>query len=114
MQRSGQTLTRAEIAEAIQREVGVSAITARDMTDGVLAHIGEALQRGENVKITGFGTFLLNDKNARVGRNPRSGEEHAVAARRVVTFRPSETLKSRVAPPASIAAADSGAGPRPR
>lgn len=93
------TLTKAEVVAAIQRNVGLSASSALAIAEGILSQMAEALERGESVKITHFGTFALLDKRARIGRNPRSGEAHTVSARRVVTFRPSEALKSRVAPP---------------
>jgi integration host factor subunit alpha len=65
--------------------------------EGIMEQIARALERGENVKITHFGTFVLNDKGERIGRNPKTGGEAMVSARRVVTFRPSGELKDRVA-----------------
>lgn len=95
------TLTKAEITAAIQRAAGLPAHTAVALAHGILTRMSEALERGESVKITHFGSFVLRDKRARAGRNPRSGKVHTVHARRVVTFRPSENLKNRVAPPLS-------------
>ncbi len=91
-----ETLTRAEIAEAIHRQVGLSRSEALLFVEGIMEHIGKALGRGENVKIAHFGTFVLNDKAERIGRNPKTGEQAVVSARRVVTFRPSVELKDRV------------------
>ncbi len=91
------TLTRAEIAEAINRHVGFPRTSSLAMVDAILAIMASALERGENVKITGFGTFQLRDKRARVGRNPKTGEETPISARRVLTFRPSHGLKALIA-----------------
>ncbi|MDX3911019.1 MAG: integration host factor subunit alpha [Sphingobium sp.] len=92
-----ETLTRADIAEAIHRKVGMSRAGSLLFVEGIMDHIKEALGRGETVKITRFGTFKLNDKGERIGRNPKTGEEAKIAARRVVTFRASTELKDRVA-----------------
>jgi len=90
------TLTRADLAEAMHRHVGLSRAEGLQMVDEILDRMADALAAGENVKISGFGTFLLNDKGERVGRNPKTGEEAAITARRVVTFRPCQGLKQRV------------------
>jgi len=90
------TLTRVEIADAIQRGVGISRSEALQMVEAIIEHMREAMERGENVKIAGFGTFLLNDKPERVGRNPRTGVEAPISARRVLTFRASQMLRDRV------------------
>jgi propanol-preferring alcohol dehydrogenase len=92
-----ETMKRADIAEAIYRKVGMSRAESLLLVEAIMAQISGALGRGENVKIAGFGTFKLNDKGERIGRNPRTGEAAMVSARRVVTFRPSETLRDRVA-----------------
>jgi integration host factor subunit alpha len=91
------TLTRADIARAIQRELGLSHTKGLVMVEGIVERLAGALERGEYVKIVNFGTFHLNDKAARVGRNSRTGVEHEVSARRVVSFHPSVTLRERVA-----------------
>jgi len=80
------SLTRAAIAEAIKKNIGISSTKANHMVDAIIEEMAAALERGENVKIAGFGTFLLNDKGPRVGRNPKTGKEAVVGARRVVTF----------------------------
>lgn len=93
------TLTRAAIAEAIHRKLGVSRAEALAMVESILDHMGNALENGENVKISGFGTFLLRDKGERIGRNPKTGVEVPITPRRVLTFRASQMLKDRVARP---------------
>lgn len=95
--RSMQTLTRADLAEAINRKVGLSRAESLAMVEAILDHMGNALEKGENVKISGFGTFLLRDKAQRIGRNPKTGVEVPITPRRVMTFRASQMLKDRVA-----------------
>jgi len=90
------TLTRADIAEALHRAVGLSRTESLHMVEQILDRMSDALAAGENVKISNFGTFLLNDKPERMGRNPKTGEEATVSARRVVTFRPSQGLRDQV------------------
>jgi len=91
------TLTRMDLNEAVFREVGLSRNESADLVESVLNHISDAMVKGEQVKISSFGTFSLRDKSARVGRNPKTGDEAPIAARRVLTFRPSHLLKERVA-----------------
>jgi integration host factor subunit alpha len=91
------TLTRADLAEALHRTVGLSRNEALHLVEQILARMSDALASGENVKIANFGTFLLNDKAERIGRNPKTGVEVPVSARRVVTFRPSQGLRDQVA-----------------
>lgn len=93
---SGETLTRLDLAEAVFREVGLSRNESADLVESVLQHISDALVRGENVKISSFGTFSIRDKTERVGRNPKTGEEVPIKPRRVLSFRPSHTMKDRV------------------
>lgn len=94
--RRDETLTRAAIATAIQNELGLSNLDALEIVNSILEHMCSAMARGENVKISGFGSFLLRDKAERVGRNPKTGEEHAIEPRRVMTFRASSKLKQRI------------------
>jgi integration host factor subunit alpha len=94
---TGKTLTRLELGESLVREIGLSRSESSDLVEGVLAHISNTLVSGEIVKISSFGTFSLRDKKARVGRNPKTGEEAPIDPRRVLTFRPSHLMKSRVA-----------------
>ncbi|WP_225008734.1 MULTISPECIES: integration host factor subunit alpha [Novosphingobium] len=94
--RSIGTLTRADLAESINRRVGLSRADSLDMVEAILRNMCEALSEGENVKISGFGTFLLRDKAERVGRNPKTGVEVPITPRRVLTFRASQMLKDRI------------------
>ncbi|MDE2302012.1 MAG: integration host factor subunit alpha [Sphingomonadales bacterium] len=95
--RSMKTLTRADLAEAINRRLGLSRSESLAMVESILGLMGDALAGGENVKISGFGTFLLRDKSERIGRNPKTGIEVPITPRRVLTFRASKMLKERVA-----------------
>ncbi len=97
MMRSVGTLTRADLAEVINRKMGFSRAESLAMVETILAHMCDALAQGENVKISGFGTFLLRDKKQRIGRNPKTGVEVPITPRRVLTFRASQILKDRIA-----------------
>ena len=94
---SEKTLTRMELSESVNREVGLSRNESAQLVESVLDHIADALVSGENVKISSFGTFSVRSKTARVGRNPKTGEEVPISPRRVLTFRPSHMMKDRVA-----------------
>lgn len=94
--RSVGTLTRADLAESINRKVGLSRVDSLNMVESILGHMCGALAEGENVKISGFGTFLLRDKAERIGRNPKTGVEVPITPRRVLTFRASQMLKDRI------------------
>jgi len=94
---SGNTLTRLDLSEAVFREVGLSRNESAELVESVLKHISDALVRGENVKISSFGTFNIRGKNARMCRNPKTGEEVPIKPRRVLSFRPSHLMKDRVA-----------------
>lgn len=94
---SDKTLTRMDLSEAVFRELGLSRNESADLVETVLELMSSALVRGEQVKISSFGTFSVRDKNARVGRNPKTGEEVPITPRRVLTFRPSHLMKERVA-----------------
>lgn len=91
------TLTRMDLSEAVFREVGLSRNESSDLVESVLQHMSDALVQGEQVKISSFGTFSVRDKAARVGRNPKTGEEVPIQPRRVLTFRASHLMKARVA-----------------
>lgn len=95
--RSVSTLTRADLADAINRKMGLSRADSLGMVESILDKMSDALADGENVKISGFGTFLLRDKSERVGRNPKTGIEVPITSRRVLTFRASQMLKDRIA-----------------
>ena len=95
--RSMSTLTRADLADAINRKVGLSRAESLALVESILGRMSDALADGENVKISGFGTFLLRDKAQRIGRNPKTGVEVPITPRRVMTFRASQLLKDRIA-----------------
>jgi len=90
------TVTRADLAESVYREIGLSRTESAELVEDVIDHISEALLRGEQVKLAGFGTFSLRDKKERVGRNPKTGEEVPITPRRVLTFKASQVLRERV------------------
>lgn len=90
------TLTRADLADALHREVGLSRMESASLVEQILGHMCEALAQGENVKISGFGTFVLRNKGERVGRNPKTGVEVPIAPRRVLTFRASQMMRTRI------------------
>lgn len=94
---SSTTLTRMDLSEAVFREVGLSRNESADLVESVLKHMSDALVDGQQVKISSFGTFSVRSKSARVGRNPKTGEEVPIHPRRVLTFRPSHLMKDRVA-----------------
>ena len=94
---SSKTLTRMDLSEAVFREVGLSRNESADLVERVLTLMSDSLVRGEQVKISSFGTFSVRDKAARVGRNPKTGQEVPIEPRRVLTFRPSHLMKDRVA-----------------
>jgi integration host factor subunit alpha len=95
--RGAKTMTKAELAEVLFDRLGLNKREAKDMVDGFFDEIRQALERGESVKLSGFGNFQLRDKPQRPGRNPKTGEEIAITARRVVTFHASQKLKAAVA-----------------
>ncbi len=94
---SDKTLTRMDLSEAVFREVGLSRNESAQLVEAVLTQMSDALVAGETVKISSFGTFSVRDKSARVGRNPKTGDEVPISPRRVLTFRPSHLMKDRVA-----------------
>ena len=89
-------LTKAEVAEHLFEKVGLSKRDAKDMVELFFEEIRETLESGEQVKLSGFGNFDLREKSERPGRNPKTGEDIPISARKVVTFRPGQKLKSRV------------------
>ncbi len=90
------TLTKAELADMLFEKIGLNKHEAKDFIELFFEEIKLTLERGEDVKLSGFGNFQLRDKPQRPGRNPKTGEEIAVSARRVVTFHASQKLKQRV------------------
>ncbi len=97
MMRSVGTLTRADLAETINRKMGFSRAESLALVEAILAKMCDAMSDGENVKISGFGSFILRDKGQRVGRNPKTGVEVPIAPRRVMTFRASQIMRDRIA-----------------
>src|SRR5215468_10678751 len=90
------TVTRAQLSEAVYQEVGLSRNESADLVETVLKEIADALARGENVKISSFGSFFVRNKGQRIGRNPKTGEEVPINPRRVLVFRASHVLKDRI------------------
>ena len=90
------TVTRAQLSEAVYQEVGLSRNESADLVDSILDEIGQALVQGESVKISSFGSFLVRVKGERIGRNPKTGQEVPIKPRRVLVFRASHVLKDRV------------------
>ncbi len=89
-------LTKADMVEHLFDELGLNKREAKDLVEMFFEEIRQALERGEQVKLSGFGNFDLREKRQRPGRNPKTGEEIPISARRVVTFRPGQKLKARV------------------
>lgn len=90
------TVTRAHLTETIYTQVGLSRNDSADLLEVVLARMGAALEAGESVKISGFGTFSVRQKGRRIGRNPKTGIEVPILPRRVLVFRPSQVLRAHV------------------
>lgn len=95
--RSVGTLTRADLAETINRRMGLSRAESLALVEALIGKMCDAMSDGENVKISGFGSFILRDKSERIGRNPKTGVEVPITPRRVLTFRASQKLKDRIA-----------------
>jgi integration host factor subunit alpha len=90
------TVTRAHLAEVIYAQVGLSRNDSADLLETVLERMASRLERGESVKISGFGTFSVRQKGRRIGRNPKTGQEVPILPRRVLVFRPSHVLRARI------------------
>ena len=90
------TLTKAELADLLYEQVGLNKREAKDMVEAFFEEVRTALESGDSVKLSGFGNFELRKKSERPGRNPKTGEEIPITARRVVTFHASQKLKSKV------------------
>ena len=93
---TGNTMTRADLSEAVYQEVGLSRNESAELVEAVLREISDALIRGEMVKLSSFGSFSVRQKGERVGRNPKTGEEVPILPRRVLVFRASHVLKNRI------------------
>jgi integration host factor subunit alpha len=90
------TVTRADLSEAVYQKVGLSRTESADLVELFLKEITECLEKGETVKLSSFGSFVVRNKNRRIGRNPKTGEEVPIAPRRVLVFKPSNVLKDRI------------------
>lgn len=93
---SNRTITRAQLSEAVYQEVGLSRNESADLLESVLSMMTDALASGETVKISSFGSFSVRQKGQRIGRNPKTGEEVPILPRKVLVFRPSQVMKSRI------------------
>jgi len=93
----GGTLTRADLADVVHTRLGLSRAESASVVERLLYHMCHSLSEGQNVKISGFGSFILRDKGQRVGRNPKTGVEVPIAPRRVMTFRASQIMRDRIA-----------------
>ncbi len=93
---AGATLTRADLADIVHRKLGLSRAESASLVERVLHHTCHSLAVGRNVKISGFGTFILRDKGQRLGRNPKTGVEVPIAPRRVMTFRASQIMRDQI------------------
>ena len=93
---AGETVTRARLSEAVYQEVGLSRNESAELVEAVIAEISGALERGEVVKISSFGSFAVRQKAERIGRNPKTGTEVPISPRRVMVFKPSAILKQRI------------------
>lgn len=92
----GKTTTRADLAEAVYQRLGLSRTESAAMVEMVLQEICDAVSRGENVKLSSFGSFVVRSKGERTGRNPKTGLEVPIPPRRVIVFKPSNIMKSRI------------------
>lgn len=88
------TMTKADIVEKVYQKIGFSKKEASELVELVFTSLKDKLKNGDKVKISGFGNFVVREKNERVGRNPQTGEQIKISARRVLTFRPSQVLKA--------------------
>ncbi|MEX2618121.1 MAG: integration host factor subunit alpha [Alphaproteobacteria bacterium] len=93
---TGNTVTRAQLTEAVYQEVGLSRNESADLVESILGEVSNALAKGEMVKISSFGSFAVRQKGRRIGRNPKTGEEVPILPRKVLVFRPSHVLKNRI------------------
>lgn len=106
---SNRTLTRADLAEAVYQEVGLSRSESSQLVESVLNEIADTLVKGESVKLSSFGSFQVREKGGRVGRNPKTGEEVPIEPRRVLVFRASHVLKDTINKSASAGGAEEAA-----
>ena len=93
---TGKTITRADLAEAVYQSMGLSRTESAQLVERILVLVSDALVSGENVKLSSFGSFQIRSKNQRIGRNPKTGEEVPILPRKVLVFKPSNVLKSKI------------------
>lgn len=93
---SGKTVARADLCEAVYQKVGLSRTESADLVEMVLDEISERIVRGQAVKLSSFGSFLVRSKGERIGRNPKTGQEVPISPRRVLVFKPSNVLKQKI------------------
>ncbi len=93
---AGRTVTRADLSEAVYQRLGLSRAESAQLVEQVLKEICDCLERGENVKLSSFGSFVVRSKNERIGRNPKTGVEVPISPRRVMVFKASNVLKARI------------------
>ena len=93
---AGKTVTRADLCEAVYQKVGLSRTESATLVEMVLKEITDCLERGETVKLSSFGSFVVRKKGQRIGRNPKTGKEVPISPRRVMVFKPSAILKQRI------------------
>lgn len=92
----GKTITRADLCESVYRKVGLSRSESAELVEAFLDEISESLVKGESVKLSSFGSFMVRSKNERIGRNPKTGEEVPISPRRVLVFKPSNVMKEKI------------------
>lgn len=93
---AGKTITRADLCESIYQKVGLSRSESAELVESFLDEVSDCLVKGESVKLTAFGSFVVRSKNERIGRNPKTGEEVPILPRRVLVFKPSNVMKEKI------------------
>lgn len=93
---AGQTITRADLSEAVYQKLGLSRAESSELVETVLREISDTLAKGETVKLSSFGSFVVREKGERIGRNPKTGVEVPITPRRVLVFKPSNVMKARI------------------
>lgn len=92
----GKTITRADLCESVYRKIGLSRSESAELVESFLSEISESLVKGESVKLSSFGSFMVRSKKERIGRNPKTGEEVPISPRRVLVFKPSNVMKDKI------------------
>jgi integration host factor subunit alpha len=93
---AGQTITRADLCEAVYSKLGLSRVESSELVETVLREISDTIAKGETVKLSSFGSFIVREKGERIGRNPKTGVEVPITPRRVLVFKPSNVMKARI------------------